>query len=698
MANSPITIIPSIAWAEDLQNPTFAPGRGYNSFRGDATGGVDISSLGFTKVTNWGNGIIETIANNSGMKLQGTTSVAYIRNDEYNRGRIAGQVFKWTTGLANNTDVLVVGRKVTKNGSNQLSGFFGILKHLTDTSFQVRIERWDDNVIGATSTPVNVTIPQDTLTVLYIATNTYNSIYTKTPFAQVYPLTNYYANSTYNVKASFATSDFDTYSGTYTNGELNKTLLGILDPTITTIHFENGPDSWYKAFVNVVCINGEHDNVWRDSQGRAHAVYQTGDAESLDQSSWLTTESNQPPRFFDGCQTYKGVRGRLGAVLRAAEKENGSWSNGQTNLMGKNQTAFVFADVEANEFKAYYTSDSGAEDYRLFFATCTLTSDPSNPDNWTYQGSITTNVYNVQVLKKDVLYNGTQYHYIALFLYGGGSVYLAFSVDGRLSWTVGPSIITGVGGSNQLGFDTVQNKWWALISNSNGTGRGKNNLYTAPNGANNLPGTWTLTSSNIGPGTGSIAGDWDYNWRWDGRVVEDGNAWFWHYAGTGDALIPGDSVPAPAWLNLTTGVATYNLENYMPPNPALETNIIFNKFLNSSLNSAKITYSNIILSIYSDAQCTIQDATLGQLTAGQINIVDRYIQNNTSIPVSVLLYDASETLGKVTYSWDGVTYADPTVYFTINPDEIQNFKVKVDLTATSQAQSFSIGKKVKGVV
>ena len=141
---------------------------------------------------------------------------------------------------------------------------------------------------------------------------------------------------------------------------------------------------------------------------------------------------------------------------------------------------------------------------------------------------------------------------------------------------------------------------------------------------------------------------------------------------------------------------TYN--DSINQNTILTSQVIIPRLLNRPLNSAIVTYSNIQLPLYSDSQCTIQDATLGQLNIEQINIIDRYIKNNTTNPISVQLYDTSETLSKVTYSWDGITYADPTTYHTINPGEIQNFKVKIDLTATSTPQSFLIGKRVRSVV
>lgn len=146
----------------------------------------------------------------------------------------------------------------------------------------------------------------------------------------------------------------------------------------------------------------------------------------------------------------------------------------------------------------------------------------------------------------------------------------------------------------------------------------------------------------------------------------------------------GHALIKDAYVNFLESMATFTFTVSLP------------RHFNAPFNSVALTYSNIAQKIYSDANCTVEDSTLGQLTTGQTNIIDKWLWNESDIPIAVQLYDSAETLGIITYSWDGITYADPTAWHLLSPGEKHNFKAKVDLTTTSTAELFFIGKRVRG--
>lgn len=129
---------------------------------------------------------------------------------------------------------------------------------------------------------------------------------------------------------------------------------------------------------------------------------------------------------------------------------------------------------------------------------------------------------------------------------------------------------------------------------------------------------------------------------------------------------------------------------------ALLSNAFFATAMPFVLNSGTVQQSNVTLPIYSDSSCTILDPFLSSCTAGQENIIDKYVYNNTTKNIAVQFYDTGETQGLVSYSWDGTTYSDPSAWHILEPGEKHNFKVKVDLRTVNTPQSFIIGKRVRG--
>ena len=552
--SSPISIIKAGPWSKHPGNPLI--GGKFEAARGAETAGVALSEFGFTPCSVNGAGSIVTLAGKTGFRLASTETAWYVRDDDYNRGRIAGIAFSYATAPAVGA-VAYLGRKIV-DGPNGLCGYVLTLRHSGSNVFAVDVHRWDDGVahlLGSKTATLAPNVEYE----LYLATNTMQSKYTPTPAVMLRRASDYSYLIGTGTSAMSYLSDF-TYSGTAHDGIDFSTLFGLAQTDALAVrYFDSGVDGWYQAYVCPIMVKGEYDNVWRDALDRVHAVYQAGDASSLDQSAWLRTDPGASPVFTDGMQTYKGVSGHVGAVIRAAEREGGVWPSGTSELMGKAQQTYGFYDPDTDEIRVFYCTDEGLETYRMFCAVCASpdANDPSDPENWTYLGQVTigsgsTDDMGCSVVKRDVVVGGTTYHYVMGLKRNYYYAWIAYSVDGYTSWVLGPQISTAqLSAFCRLGYDVEAGKWFALIQSSKSTGIGQTELYTSVAGAGGEPTTWVREGVDVGPTSGAL-GEWDYRWRYDSQLVKEGSSWYWQYAG--DPLIPGTSVN---WPNLHAGLATY---------------------------------------------------------------------------------------------------------------------------------------------
>lgn len=139
----------------------------------------------------------------------------------------------------------------------------------------------------------------------------------------------------------------------------------------------------------------------------------------------------------------------------------------------------------------------------------------------------------------------------------------------------------------------------------------------------------------------------------------------------------------------------------------MQINLILNRLFPIALNSAKLVYFSITLPIYSDSECTTLDSALGELTTGQVNIANKWIYNNTSIPIAVQIkpYKIKKvtkekihfTTNEMAISWDGVTY-DSSRHL-VDSDEKHSIKIRVsDINIFVDAESIGFDQNARAVV